>query len=65
MDGNLKNLGSCLDNFDEGDKRKIEQVVLLYLHNFRKALIESEKTILKDFYSLIDAIRMTTSKIDR
>lgn len=62
---NLKNLGVYFDNFDEGDKRKVEEEVVFYLHNFSKTLIELEKTILKDLYNMIDARRMNASKIDK
>ncbi|XP_057834806.1 uncharacterized protein LOC131045274 [Cryptomeria japonica] len=65
VDENLKNIGACYENSDEGDQRKIEEAVLLYLHNFRKILIELEKTIPKYLYNLINARRMTAIKIHR
>lgn len=65
VDDNLKNLGAYFENFDERDKRKVEEAIVLYLHNFSKTLIELEKDHSKNLYNLIDARRMTTSKIDR
>lgn len=64
MDGNLKNLETNFEQFDDGDQMKVEEALVLYLHNFSKTLIELEKSISKDFYSLIDARRMNASKID-
>lgn len=65
VDGNLKNLGACYENFIEKDKRKIEEEVVLYLHNFSKTLIELENSIQKDSYSLIEVRKMNARKIDR
>lgn len=64
MDRNLKNIHASFDNFDDGDQRKVEEVVVLYLHNFSKTLIDLEKSTPNDLYSIIDARRMNASKID-
>lgn len=58
MDGNLKNIGMYYENLNEVDWRKVEEVVVLYLHNFSKTLIELEKRIPKDLYNLIYARRL-------
>lgn len=65
VDGNLKNLGAYYENLDNVDQRKVEEAVVLYLHNFRKILIELEKSIPKDLYNLIDARRLTPSRNDK
>lgn len=62
MDDNLKNIGAYYDNLDEVDKRKVEEAVVLYLHNFSKTLIELEKSIPKDLYNLIDARRLIANR---
>lgn len=65
VDGNLKNIGAYYENLDEVDQRKVEEVVVLYLHRFSKTLIELEQSIPKDLYSIIDARRLAASKIDK
>lgn len=48
VDGKLKNIGAYYENIDEIDQRKVEEVFVLYLHNFSKNLIELEQIIPKD-----------------
>lgn len=64
VDGNLKHIGVYYENLVEVDQRKVEEAVVLHLHNFSKSLIELERSIPKDLYNIIDARRLTVSKID-
>lgn len=50
---------------NEVDRRKGEEAVVLYLHNFSKILIELEKSIPKDLYNLIDARRIIASRTNK
>lgn len=62
-DGNLKNISVYYNNFDENEKREVEEVVVLHLHNFSKSLIELERSIPKDLYNILDARRLTASRL--
>lgn len=64
-DGNLNNMFVYYENMDVKNQRQIEEAAILYIDVFSKALIELEKYLPKDLYSLIDARRKSASQMDR
>lgn len=64
-DENLKNTSPHYENFDKNDQRKTEEVVVLHLLNFNKSLIKLECSIPKDLYNILDARRLTSSRLDK
>lgn len=47
--GNLKPLSECYDNFDDFDKRTLEEAIVEYLNVYSKALIKLMSIIPIDF----------------
>ncbi|XP_059070961.1 uncharacterized protein LOC131862125 [Cryptomeria japonica] len=57
-DGNLDNICSFFDNFDEEDKKQVEEAILLYLDSFSRALIELEKVFPKELYDKLEVRKL-------
>lgn len=63
--GNFKNISIYYENMDYKDQRQIEEAPIFYMNLFSKELIELEKYLPNDLYSLTDARRKSASQMDR
>lgn len=64
-DGNLDDISSFFDSFEEKDKKQIEETILLYLDYFSRALIELEKNFPKELYDKLEVKKLHAQYWDR
>lgn len=64
-DGNLKNIYVFYIEFDEEDKKQLEEAISLYLDSFSKILIELEKILPKELYYILEIRKIHVQNLDR
>ncbi|XP_057839638.2 uncharacterized protein LOC131049594 [Cryptomeria japonica] len=63
-DGNLKNVSTYYEIFDDKDQRVVEEAIGEYMDAYSKALIELASMFPKSLYDILDVRRHTTSEED-
>lgn len=58
--GMLKNIPHYYEHLDDNEQKEIEEVVLLYLDIYKKALLEIAKQILTQLYNNLNARRLSS-----
>lgn len=61
----LKNVKFYYEKLEDDEQRDVEEVVLLYLDIYKKALIEIENQIPIELYNMLDAIRLSSMQEDK
>lgn len=64
-DGILSNIQHYYVHMDDKEQMEIEEAVFLYLHIYKKALLEIEKQILGDLYNNLDPKRLSVVEEDK
>ncbi|XP_059071295.1 uncharacterized protein LOC131865106 [Cryptomeria japonica] len=63
-DGNLNNVSTYYENFDDKDQREVKEVIVKYMDVYSKALLELSSMIPKSLYDILDARRHIASLED-
>lgn len=63
-DGNLDNISTFYDDFDDKDKKQLEEVIVLYLDYFSRTLIKLEKNLPNKFYDKLGFRKLLAQTLD-
>lgn len=63
-DGNLDNISTFYDDFDDKGKNQLEKVIVLYLDSLSRTLIELDKILPKELHDKLEVIKLHAQNLD-